>query len=399
MISAIRSQFNAAFTKEKYQGLIDDLSRLHPGDLQFRVAETPVFLPRELKAKLENAAESIIDFILSPGFNEKMQAAIPKHLIVPGEPDFCEMISLDFGITISENGALEPQLIEMQGFPTMFYFQSVLADAYKKHYDLPAQLTNYFNNYDREQYFALLQRIILGGHAAENVILLEVKPKEQKTRIDFGLTEDFSGIETVCITDLIQEGKQLYYIAKNGQKTLVKRIYNRMIFDDFEKQKESLDRYVDITQDLEVEWLPHPNWFYKISKYALPFMANPFIPETRFLSDVVEIPADLENYVLKPLFSFSGQGVIIDVTKEDIANASNPSEWILQRKVTYAPAIEVPGGMAKCEIRLMYFQETGMQRPVLVNNLVRLSKGKMVGVRYNENFDWVGGSVALFEKS
>ena len=101
---------------------------------------------------------------------------------------------------------------------------------------------------------------------------------------------------------------------------------------------------------------------------------------------------------MKPLFSFAGQGVIIDVSREEIEKISNPGEWIIQRKVQYAEAIETPNEPAKAEIRIFYFWEEGKERPEPVNNLARLSKGKMIGVRYNQDKEWVGGSYCLFEK-
>jgi hypothetical protein len=195
----------------------------------------------------------------------------------------------------------------------------------------------------------------------------------------------------------MQEGKKLYYL-RDGQKTQVKRIYNRVIFDDLYAQKDSLGAHVDIRQDLDVEWIPHPNWFYRISKFTLPLIRHPYIPRTYYLSEIKQLPSDLQNYVLKPLFSFAGQGVIIDVKKEDIDNVKDPENWILQKKVKYADVIQTPDEPAKVEIRMMYLWKYGWSRPKAAINLARLSKGKMIGVRYNKNKEWVGGSVALFER-
>ena len=141
-----------------------------------------------------------------------------------------------------------------------------------------------------------------------------------------------------------------------------------------------------------------PPWFYRISKYTLPFIQHPYVPETKFLSEVNPVPQDLENYVLKPLFSFAGQGVVIDVIPADIEKITDPHNWILQRKVKYADVIITPDEPAKAEIRIFYFWKDGEARPVATNNLARLSKGKMIGVRYNTNKEWVGGSLAFFEQ-
>ncbi|MFN6375189.1 MAG: hypothetical protein ACK4YD_08480, partial [Chitinophagia bacterium] len=219
----------------------------------------------------------------------------------------------------------------------------------------------------------------------------------QKTRIDFYCTEMFLGIKPVCITELIKEGRNLFYIA-DGKKIPIKRIYNRVIADELHAVKHELGEIISFTDDLDVEWIPHPHWFYRISKFTLPFLKHPYIPETWFLNQLESIPTDLQHYVLKPLFSFAGQGVVIDVTLDDIHGIKDPENWILQRKVDYAACIETPDEPAKVEIRLMYVWKDGAKRPILATNLARLSKGKMIGVRYNKDKEWVGGSVAYFEQ-
>jgi hypothetical protein len=243
-----------------------------------------------------------------------------------------------------------------------------------------------------------LKKIILGDEQPEQVILLEIFPQQQKTRIDFYCTEDYLGIKPVCLTELIKEGNQLFYM-NNGKKTVISRIYNRLIFDDLQQQSPEIQQKGAILfENLDLEWITHPNWFYRISKYTLPFIRHPYVPKTYFLQEVKQVPADLENYVLKPLFSFAGQGVIIDVTQADIDAVKDPENWILQKKVSYADVIQTPAQPAKAEIRIFYFWENGKPRPVATNNLARLSKGKMIGVRYNQDKDWVGGSFCWFER-
>jgi hypothetical protein len=240
--------------------------------------------------------------------------------------------------------------------------------------------------------------MIVGNHLPEEVILLEILPHQQKTKIDFYFTAEYTGISIVCLTDLIKEGKDLFYY-KDEKKVQIKRIYNRIIFDDLQQQAESIQEKGKILfEDLNVEWVPHPNWFYRISKYTIPFIQHPYVPSTWFLNELKQIPSDLENYVLKPLFSFAGQGVIIDVTAADIEAVADPENWILQRKVKYAAVVETPNEPAKAELRIFYFWKEGDARPIPVNNLARLSKGKMIGTRYNKDKTWVGGSIAFFEK-
>jgi hypothetical protein len=397
MISELRKQFNENFTQKKYEEFLKDLDSKHPGDIVFRIAETPVFVPKDFTVKMLQACESIVDFITDPSFKKLTDPAIPGGEKVQNENDHTHFIAFDFGICENENGELEPQLVEMQGFPSLFGFQVYYPQVIEKHFDIPANFSHYLNVYNDDTYVQFLKDIILGGYKPENVILLEIKPHEQKTRIDFYCTQDYLKIPVVCLTELKQDGKKLFY-EKDGKKIEVKRIYNRIIFDELTQIKKDLGNVVDITQPLDVEWIPHPNWFYRISKFTLPFINHPYVPETFFLNEVKQLPGDLENFVLKPLFSFAGQGVIIDVTKKDIDDVKDPENWILQRKVKYADVIKTPNVPAKAEIRIFYFWKDGMTRPVAVSNLARLSKGKMIGVRYNMDKDWVGGSVAYFEK-
>ncbi|MEO8764238.1 MAG: hypothetical protein ABI416_08120 [Ginsengibacter sp.] len=397
MIAKLREEFNQNFTPKKYEEFLKDLDSKHPGDIVFRIAETPLFVPKDFTKKMLTACENIVDFIIDPGFKKLTDRAIPKGENVPGENDHTHFIAFDFGICENEEGTLEPQLVEMQGFPSLFAFQVYYPQVLKRHFDIPGNFDHYLNGYNDDTYIGFLKEIIIGKHNVENVILLEIKPHEQKTRIDFYCTQDYLHIPIVCLTELEQEGKKLFY-RKDGQKIQIKRIYNRVIFDELSHTKTSLGNVVDITQPFDVEWVPHPNWFYRISKFTLPFINNPYVPETFFLNEVKQLPGDLENFVLKPLFSFAGQGVIIDVTKGDIEAVADPENWILQRKVKYADVIKTPNVPAKAEIRIFYFWKDGMERPVAVTNLARLSKGKMIGVRYNMDKDWVGGTVAYFEK-
>ncbi|HJW17409.1 MAG TPA: hypothetical protein VJ499_09815 [Flavisolibacter sp.] len=397
MIPGIRKEYNAHFTRDKYEAFIADLSTIYPGHLEFRIAETPVFIPKDFTQKMLSACESIIDIITKPGYMSLSGNAIPPELVVPNEDKHPQFIAFDFGICFNDQGALEPQLIEMQGFPSLFAWQVMVADAHHRHFWWPEGFSPYLNGLDRDSYIQLLQKIIVEDTPVENVVLLEILPHQQKTRVDFYATKEFAGIETVCITELIKEGRELYYL-RDGKKTRIKRIYNRVIFDDLFQQSEEIQQKGKIFQeDVDVTWVPHPNWFYRLSKYTLPFIDNPYVPHTQFLDKLTDLPSDLENYVVKPLFSFAGQGVIIDVTEKDILNIQDPQNWIIQQKVNYAPVIDTPGEKAKAEIRVFYFWEPGAPRPTATNNLARLSKGKMVGVRYNQDKDWVGGSFCLFE--
>jgi len=395
MQKELRKSFNENFTEEKYQQYMQQVEALHPGALDFRNAETPIFIPRDFTKKMLDACEDILDVITADNFKSLTERSIPENLQVPGEDDHPQCLVFDFGICENKEGTLEPQLIEMQGFPTLFAFQAFHSELTAAYANLPDNYSAYLNGYNKETYVQLLKEIIVGNHAPENVILLEIFPEQQKTRIDFYCTEKLLGIKTVCLTKLIAEGDLLYYM-NDGIKTAVHRIYNRLIFDDLQQQ-EGLGDIIDLTKPYKVEWMPHPNWFYRISKFTLPFIENPYVPETFFLNEVT-LPLPLAEYVLKPLFSFAGMGVVIDVTQADVDAIKDPENWILQRKVKYAAIIETMDEPAKAEIRLFYFWKTGEKRPIAVHNLSRLSKGKMIGTRYNKDKTWVGGTVSFFEK-
>lgn len=398
MLAEIRKKYNEQYTPEKYQAFLAEIESLYPGQLDFRVAESPVFVSRDFKEKMLATCEHIVDVLLDPDYLQQSEKAIPPSLRVPNEDQHTDFIAFDFGICTNEQGELEPQLIEMQGFPTLFGYQVLFPEVHAHHFWHPEGFSNYLNGYTKESYLTLLKKIIVGDCDPKNVVLLEILPKEQKTRIDFACTESYLGIKTVDLNDVIVEGNKLYY-ELDGETVRIERIYNRLIFDDLFQQSQELQEKGKIfQQELDVTWVPHPNWFYRISKYSLPFIRHQYVPETHFLNTVKQLPTDLENYVVKPLFSFAGQGVIIDVTKEQIEAIKDPENWIIQRKVNYAAAIETPDEPAKAEIRIFYFWPKDAERPIATNNLARLSKGKMIGVRYNKDKEWVGGSFCLFEE-
>ncbi|MRG43626.1 hypothetical protein GFS24_00790 [Chitinophaga sp. SYP-B3965] len=396
MVPAIRQLYNHQFTPAAYEALLQSLASVTGITPSFRVAETPVFVPAALTQKLIAAGAAVIDVLRRPDLNTLTEMAIPKGQVVPHQDAHPQFVIVDFAVTKNEAGELSPQLIELQGFPSLFGFQELLAAQYRQHFNIPSQLNNFGSGMNAAQYEALLSKTILNGHDPKEVILLEVLPQQQKTLIDFVYTEQLLGIPTVCVSALILEGKKLYY-EKDGEKIQVKRIYNRMISEDLEKHREELGSVINFQHEMEVEWATHPNWYYRISKFLLPYIQGDYAPKAWFLHEIPVLPQDLENYVLKPLFSFAGQGVIIDPTQADIDAIKDPENWILQQKVHYTPVIETPTGPAKCEIRLMYCWPDDAADPVLAHNLARLSKGKMIGVNYNADRDWVGGSSCFFE--
>lgn len=395
MIQKYRQAFNAGFTAEKYQQFLQELGKGFP-EIPFRVAETPVFIPPPLKEKLIAAGEEIIALIKQPNFKELTQKSIPAEWNVPNETAHPHFLTFDYGLCKDENGAIVPMLIEMQGFPSLYGFQTHLAQTFKDSFELDKELTPYFNGLDHKSYFELLKKVIVAQHQPHEVALMDLDAPNQKTAIDFFVTAKHLGIPVLALEAIKKEGKKLFY-EKDGQQIQLKRIYNRLIFDEIGDNTAIFDQCFDPREELDVEWITHPNWFYRISKYTMPFLQSRFVPETHFLNTLKEIPADLDNYVLKPLFSFAGMGVIIDVSPNDVARIKDPENWILQRKVTYEPAIQAPDAGVKAEIRMMYLWPEGGE-PQLCINLARLSRGKMIGVRYNKDFDWVGGTVGLMDR-
>jgi hypothetical protein len=393
MVPEIRKKYNAEFTQEKYQAFLKDLDDYFGIHIEFRIAETPIFIGKKFMNEILNAVDVITKYLWSDEYKKISLNAIPKGMEVPNDPGYPAMLAIDFALCKDENGEFIPQLIELQGFSSLFFYELLQNYMYRKHFSIDERYGGLFNIHKPEPYVDVLKEVVVGDKNPENVILLEIEPEKQKTRIDFECCRKFIGVKPVCLTEVIKEGKDLYYINE-GKKTRIERIYNRVIFDELERRKD-LKFNFSFQDELNVEWLPHPNWFYRISKFSLPFLKNKYVPETKFLSDIEKYPDDLENYVLKPLFSFAGVGVVFDVTKEILDGITDRSNYILQRKINYEPVIETPDQPAKAELRLLFVHKDG--KPYLINNLVRLSKGKMMGVDFNKEKTWVGSSLAYFE--
>jgi len=390
MIPEIRKKFNADFSEKVYQEYLDDLNSVLKYPTDFRVCETPLFLTKDLTSEIIKACDEIVMQLNQQDFLNRSEEAIPAHLKVPNDFEHPPFLQIDFAIT--KNGEIFwPKLIELQAFPSLYGYQVFLSDAIKKHFDIPVGFQNYFSGLNKSSYQTLLTKCIVGKHDPENVILLEIDPEKQKTRIDFAATEELTGITTVCLSKIKKFGKKLYY-SKHGKDVEIKRIYNRVIFDELERKKMNFD--FDFKDEIDAEWAGHPNWFFKISKYSLPMLKGNYVPECYFLNEIEKYPENLNDFVLKPLFSFAGLGVDVEVTKEKLEAIENRSNYILQQKVDYAPLIDTPDGFSKVEIRMMFLWPDKNEKPLLVNNLIRTSKGKMMGVDFNKNKTWIGSSIA-----
>jgi uncharacterized protein (UPF0248 family) len=394
MIPSLRESYNAQFTQEKYQKFLQALDEAVGAKIDFRVCETPVFLPRDLLHEMQQSAQEIIGQLDTPEYRRESERAVPAEYRVPNDTPQPLFVQVDFAVTRDKTGKLSPKLIELQGFPSLYGFQIVLTQTFQRAFDL-MHLEYLLNGLTMERYVALFKQALVGQHDPENVILMEIQPEKQKTACDFYCTERFSGVKSVCITTVKKRGNKLYY-RQNGKEIPIHRIYNRVIVDEFIKKNIAID--FDFRDELEVEWAGHPNWYFRLSKFSLPYLNHRNVPRAYFLNRLEHYPEDLEKYVLKPLFSFAGSGVKIDVTPADL-DAIPPAErpyHLLQEKIEYGSVIKTPDAASKVEVRVMFLW-LDQPRPVGVTTLARLSQGKMLGVDFNKNKTWVGASCCLFE--
>lgn len=396
MIDKYRQLFNSQFTAEKYQKLKDSIASDFDYTPTFRIAETPFFISNELKSQLLEGCADVVKLIQQKDFKKLTNKSLELNHTIPNEDEHTTFLAIDFGIC-EEDGVVIPKLIEVQGFPSLFNFQTNLCEKFNSEYPFLNNLTPFFNGISSQEYLEILEEVICNKHPKENVILLEIEPEKQNTKIDFYYCKRDLGIPIVCVTEIIKKNNQLFYKNKLGQEIQIKRIYNRVIFDELDLRTD-LKLNFHFSDSLDVEWAGHPNWFFRISKFILPLLTGNYFIETTLLSDLKEIPKDLENYVLKPLFSFSGSGVIFHVKMEDIEAVVDKELYILQKKVNYIPIIQSLDGKVKAEVRMLYVWKKNEESPTLLTNIVRLSRGEMIGVKYNQDKDWVGGTLGLFER-
>lgn len=395
MIPELRQKFNREFTEEKYQQFLSALDKAVGAKIEFRPCETPVFLPVEFLADMELAGKELIAQLSTPDYFATSMRAIPAKFHAPNEGSHPDFIQVDFAITRDADGKLSAKLIELQGCASLYAFQFLLPNEYQRLYDLNG-LSYLLNGLNNESYIELLKQVFLNGHAPEHVVLMEIEPLRQKTLPDFKMTEKLFGISIVDVAELIKRGNKLYYL-REGRETEIRRIYNRVIIDEFVQKGVKIN--FDFRDELDVEWAGHPNWYFRMSKFSLPFLNHPTVPRAWFLDQLSEYPADPENFVLKPLFSFAGSGVKVNVTHDDL-DAVPPAErsnYLLQEKITYAPVVETPDEPSKVEIRIMFIWPQTAPEPIAVTTLTRLSKGVMMGVDFNKNKRWVGSSCAFWK--
>ena len=391
MLPALRERFNAAWTQTRYDAMLSSLQQRTGGRIEFPISETPCFFPRALIETLGAVGRELIEQAMSGEAARAAAAVVPARFRGAASETHPTFLQVDFGLVRSTDGEIEPRLVELQAFPSLYGFQMALADAYCAAFDLPAGLDEYLGGLTRDGYRALLQDAITGGHDPTEVVLMEIEPARQKTRPDFAMTESLWGVRAIDTSETIKEGRRLFY-RRDGRLTPIRRIYNRVIPDEL--LTKGLTLPFDYGDDLEVEWTGHPEWYFRVSKFSIPYLRHAYVPRTWFLHQVRTLPAPREELLLKPLFSFAGGGILFAPSDEqlDAIPVDQRDQYILQERVRFEPVIDTPHGPTQAEIRMMYVW-TDQLRAVLP--LVRMGRGKMMGVDHNKGLRWVGASAGL----
>ncbi len=396
MVPERRESFNKSFSEERYQHFLALLQQELGVSINFRPCETPVFLPSHLIDEMVGSSLAIVSQLDTPEYYNLSTRAVPARFYAPNEGSHPHFVQVDFALVEDQSGRIVPRLIELQGCASIYGFQHYLARCYRQCYDLDG-LNHLIGGLNEREYLDLFRQTVLNGHYPEEVVLMEIDPINQKTLPDFYATRELTGVRTVCITDLIRRGSRLFY-RQDGEEIPIRRLYNRVIIDELVQRKVEIP--FDLRDDLDVEWAGHPNWYFRWSKFSLPYLTHPLVPRAWFLDQLEELPSNPEDFVLKPLFSFAGSGVIVGPTPDDLRAipVDQRGGFLLQERVTYAPLVETPDERSRVEIRIMMLWPENSP-PIPVTTLARLSKGQMMGVSFNRNQAWVGSSIALFRGS
>lgn len=392
MIPGYRRAFNAAFHDDGHRRLLASLAAGAGMPIEFPVSETPCFLPQSLLDDLEAASQAMIAQLLGDAaYLRAADANVPDRFRMPNGEKQPTFLQVDFGL-VDVGGRIEGRLVELQAFPSLYGFQAVLGETYRTVWG-PNDVSVFPSGLDADAYHAVVGRAILGGHNPANVVLMEVDPDGQKTRPDFVTTEKRWGVRAIDVRSVINEGRWLFYM-RDGRKTIIHRVYNRLIPDDVERL--GLELPFDYRDDLEVEWTGSPEWFFRISKFSLPHLRHPWVPKTTFLSEPGPdfVPGD-PGWLLKPLFSYAGGGIVFAPTEADIGAipANRRHLYVLQERVSFTPVIDTPHGATQVEIRMMFVRDGDGYRFVLP--LLRMGRGRMMGVDHNKGLRWVGASAGL----
>ncbi len=420
MLLEYRARFNQRFHEEDYASLLALLQQRCGVGIEFRVAETPIFVPPALLQEMAAVGADLAKWLVGhEAYLDAARNAIPAGYCVPDETAHPNFLTADFSLVRESGGKLAPKLVEIQAFPSVYGYQVELCSAYRDVFELDTQLHIFLGGLNEADYWKLLTQTIVANHDPENVVLLEIDPVHQKTRPDFEVMARRLGIVVVDIVRIEAIGNRLHYRNEAGRLVPIRRIYNRAIADDLIARNVRLP--FDWTQTWDVEWAGHPNWYFLISKFSLPWLSglalrHAVVPPAVFLSHLIEglgreelaaagvaLPpgssADTvyESLLLKPLFSFAGKGILFEPSQAQLEAipAAKRGEFLVQQRMRFEPTIETPHGLTQAEIRILYlWPDGGNLTPAL--SLVRLGRGKMMGVDHNKGQKWVGASAAFF---
>jgi hypothetical protein len=423
LIPELRRRFNEGFTAAGYASVLRLVQERCGMPVDYRIAETPVFLPLALLEEMAAVGIELTRSLLGNGaYLAAARKAIPAGYDVAGEIGHPHFLTADFALVRDAAGDLVPRLVELQAFPSVYGYQQVLSDAYRDAFGLPETLGSFLGGLDEAGYWALLGKTVLGSHDPANVVLTELDPRNQKTLPDFEVTARRLGIAVVDIRSLEAVGEKLHYRDSSGRLVPIHRIYNRAIADELMARQVRLP--FDLTHEWDVEWAGHPNWYFLISKFSIPWLSRPpgahaVVPPAVFVNEFltgngraelaaagVALPDEtgpetvFGELLLKPLFSFAGKGIQFDPTQAQLEAipAARGGEFLLQQRMRFEHTIETPHGLTQAEIRILYlWPDGGSLTPAL--SLVRLGRGKMMGVDHNKNQEWVGASAAFFPGS
>ena len=393
MIPELRKSFNQGWSEARYRNLVARLEARTGAMLGFSISETPCFFPRSLMDELSATGLELVEQILgNPALRAAALTAVPARFHGPNAEPHPTFLQVDFGLVRGPSGAIEPKLVELQAFASLYGFQLAVAEAYRDAFALSPSLDLYLGGLQAPEYHDLVGQALLNGHDPKHVVLMEIEPRKQKTWPDFVVTEQLWGIRAVDTAEIERDGRQLFY-RRDGQRTPIARIYNRVIPDELERKNVPLP--FDYRDDLDVEWAGHPSWYFQISKFSIPFLRHRSVPKTTFLHELDRLPADRDRYLLKPLFSFAGGGIIFAPTDAQIAAIPEVlrRNYILQERIQFEPVIDTPEGPTQAEIRIMYVRSGDRFQPVLP--LIRMGRGKMMGVDHNKGLRWVGAAAGL----
>ena len=398
VIPSLRSDFNARFRPEAFRNLRHSPDAIARTRVAFPIAETRFFPQSLLDEMARIGADLTLRLVNDPAYLARSLAAIPERWRAADQNAHPHFLTADFGLVRNADGSLAPRLVEMQAFPSVFGFQFASCEGYRTAFGLDPSLHYLFGGLDESAYWKLLTRTIVAGHDPETVVLIDVDPANQKTLPDFHITADRLGIPIVDIADLqpidaaSKSPGQLRRLAyRNGSRLVpIRRIYNRAIVDELLRKQVPLQ--FDYRESFDVEWAGHPNWYFHVSKFSIPFLDHPAVPRAFFLDQLYRDAALRDRFefgrdawILKPLFSFAGQGIRFAPTDADLA-AIPPAQrtsYILQERVTFVPVIDTPFGPTQAEIRILYvWPDRASLTPLIA--LVRLGRGQMMGVDHNQ---------------